>query len=42
MESESSRVQKSRRAVVGELDEDLDAQIDMSALRAAPLQPVAH
>mmetsp|Transcript_21282 Transcript_21282/g.59160 ORF Transcript_21282/g.59160 Transcript_21282/m.59160 type:complete len:99 (-) Transcript_21282:384-680(-) len=29
-------------AVVGELDEELDAQVDLSAIRAAPLKPVSH
>mmetsp|Transcript_9825 Transcript_9825/g.24994 ORF Transcript_9825/g.24994 Transcript_9825/m.24994 type:complete len:99 (+) Transcript_9825:256-552(+) len=29
-------------AVVGELDEELDSQIDLSAIRAAPLKPVVH
>ncbi|CAN0921807.1 Sm-like protein LSM8 [Linum grandiflorum] len=29
-------------SVIGELDEDLDAQLDMSNLRAHPLKPVSH
>lgn len=29
-------------AVVGELDEDLDSQVDLSAIRAAPLKSVTH
>mmetsp|Transcript_15922 Transcript_15922/g.28282 ORF Transcript_15922/g.28282 Transcript_15922/m.28282 type:complete len:99 (+) Transcript_15922:313-609(+) len=29
-------------AVVGELDEELDSQVDLSAIRAAPLKPVTH
>lgn len=29
-------------AVVGELDDDLDANVDYDSLRAAPLKPVAH
>ncbi|CAN1146015.1 Sm-like protein LSM8 [Linum perenne] len=29
-------------SVIGELDEDLDAHLDMSNLRAHPLKPVIH
>ncbi|XP_047044841.1 sm-like protein LSM8 [Lolium rigidum] len=29
-------------SVVGEVDEDLDAALDMSKLRAQPLKPVIH
>lgn len=29
-------------AVVGELDDELDANVDYDSLRAAPLKPVAH
>ena len=29
-------------AIVGQLDEEKDAQLDLSAARAAPLQPVVH
>lgn len=29
-------------AVVGEVDEDLDANTDLSALRAQPLRPIRH
>uniref|UniRef100_M1A5J0 U6 snRNA-associated Sm-like protein LSm8 n=1 Tax=Solanum tuberosum TaxID=4113 RepID=M1A5J0_SOLTU len=29
-------------SVVGELDEDLDSNLDMSKLRAHPLKPVVH
>ncbi|KAJ8559685.1 sm-like protein LSM8 [Lycium barbarum] len=29
-------------SVVGELDEELDANLDMSKLRAHPLKPVVH
>ena len=29
-------------AVVGELDEDLDQQLNLSQIRAAPLKPVQH
>lgn len=32
----------SRSAVVGELDEDLDANLDLSAIMAAPLKTVGH
>lgn len=31
-----------RRAVIGEVDEELDAQLDFDSLRAEPLQPVTH
>ena len=31
-----------RSAVVGELDEDLDQQLNLSQIRAAPLKPVQH
>ena len=39
--------QKRRRcascsAVVGEVDEDLDAELDLNALVAEPLKPVVH
>lgn len=30
------------RALIGELDEDLDSQIDLNTVRAAPLKPVLH
>lgn len=30
------------RGVVGEVDEELDAALDMSKLRAQPLKPVIH
>lgn len=30
------------RGVVGELDEELDAHLDLSSLRAHPLKPVIH
>ena len=30
------------RSVVGEVDEDLDARLDLSKLRAHPLKPVIH
>jgi hypothetical protein len=30
------------RALIGELDEDLDSQIDLNNVRAAPLKPIAH
>lgn len=30
------------RAVVGEVDEDLDKQIDLSIIRAEPLQQITH
>lgn len=29
-------------AVVGELDEDIDAQLDLSSIKAEPLLPVIH
>merc|ERR1712196_217592 len=29
-------------AVIGQLDEELDAQLDLSALRAEPIDPVVH
>lgn len=29
-------------AVVGEIDEELDASLDLSQIRAAPLKPVSH
>ncbi|KFM29338.1 N-alpha-acetyltransferase 38, NatC auxiliary subunit [Auxenochlorella protothecoides] len=29
-------------AVIGEVDEELDAQLDFDSLRAEPLQPVTH
>ncbi|GBG92637.1 hypothetical protein CBR_g56602, partial [Chara braunii] len=29
-------------AVVGELDQELDSNLDLNALRAAPLKPVTH
>ena len=31
-----------RSAVVGELDEDLDANLDLAAIMAPPLKPVCH
>ncbi len=31
-----------RRAVIGEVDEDLDGRIDFENLRAEPLNPVVH
>ena len=37
-----SRSLSSRSAVVGELDEDLDANLDLSAIVAAPLKAVFH
>lgn len=30
------------RAIVGELDDDVDSRIDLSTIRADPLTPVAH
>jgi U6 snRNA-associated Sm-like protein LSm8 len=30
------------RGVVGELDEELDSNLDLSSLRAHPLKPVQH
>jgi len=30
------------RAVVGEVDDEIDSQIDFNELRAVPLKPVAH
>lgn len=30
------------RAVVGEVDEDVDQGLDLSAIRAAPVKPVQH
>lgn len=30
------------RGVIGELDEELDQNLDLSALRAHPLKPVQH
>jgi hypothetical protein len=32
----------SRSAVVGELDEDLDANLDLDTTTAAPLKPIRH
>lgn len=29
-------------ALIGELDEDLDASVDLSAIRANPIKPVMH
>uniref|UniRef100_A0A7R9TR73 U6 snRNA-associated Sm-like protein LSm8 n=1 Tax=Prasinoderma coloniale TaxID=156133 RepID=A0A7R9TR73_9VIRI len=29
-------------AIVGELDEDLDAQLELDKIKAAPLKPVQH
>lgn len=29
-------------AVVGEMDEDMDQGLDLSAIRAAPVKPVHH
>ncbi len=29
-------------AVVGEVDEDIDAQLDLSSIKAEPLLPVLH
>ncbi|KAG7666695.1 hypothetical protein Ndes2526B_g04830 [Nannochloris sp. 'desiccata'] len=29
-------------AVIGELDEDLDSQIDLTQIKASPLKPVTH
>jgi hypothetical protein len=37
-----TRPSLSRSAVVGELDEDLDANLDLSAIMAAPLKAVFH
>ena len=31
-----------RSAVIGEIDEELDAQLDLDAVRAPPLKPVTH
>jgi len=31
-----------RRAVVGQVDEDLDSQINLSDIQAAPLKPIVH
>lgn len=30
------------RAVVGELDDDLDSNLDLTSLRAQPLKPIVH
>lgn len=30
------------RAIVGELDDEMDARIDLSTIRAEPLSSVAH
>jgi hypothetical protein len=30
------------RAVVGEIDEEIDRSVDLSAIRAIPLSPVQH
>ena len=30
------------RAVVGEVDEDVDQGLDLSAIRAAPVKPLQH
>lgn len=30
------------RSIIGELDEDLDAHIELSQLRGHPLKPVIH
>lgn len=35
-----SRVTRYHRAVVGALDEDLDAEIDFTGVVAAPLRPI--
>jgi U6 snRNA-associated Sm-like protein LSm8 len=32
----------SHRAIVGELDEDIDSRMDLSEIRAAPLKPLTH
>lgn len=32
----------SRRAVIGELDEDLDSNLDLSQIMAPPLKAIAH
>mmetsp|Transcript_16531 Transcript_16531/g.19815 ORF Transcript_16531/g.19815 Transcript_16531/m.19815 type:complete len:98 (-) Transcript_16531:49-342(-) len=29
-------------AIIGEMDEELDSQIDLSAVRAPPLKPISH
>lgn len=29
-------------AVIGELDEDIDSQLDLSSIKAEPLLPVVH
>lgn len=29
-------------AVIGEVDEDADAQLDLQSIRAPPLKPIAH
>ena len=31
-----------RRALIGEMDEDLDGQIDFDSVRAPPLKPLHH
>lgn len=31
-----------RRAVVGEIDEEVDQGLDLNAIRATPLSPVQH
>lgn len=31
-----------RSAIIGELDEEADAALDLSTLRADPLKPVVH
>lgn len=30
------------RAVIGELDEEVDARLDMSAIKAEPLNAIVH
>ena len=30
------------RAIIGEVDEDHDSQVDLSQIRAPPLKPVTH
>jgi hypothetical protein len=29
-------------AIIGEMDEELDGQLDLTAIRAEPLEPVVH
>ena len=42
MHRQSKTAHGLRSAVVGELDEDLDQQLNLSQIRAAPLKPVQH